>query len=340
MSKITKPANAELKSAWETAEAAMLRYKASLDPSDKARAVEKLWEVAREEAKIIARKNIDSKLPAGKRRDLDELGDTAVSSVFASKNNHFTLLSEKFDAEKASLRTFMSLILRNKLTDYVRKEPIPGLIGPGGVSATTLGDEPQAETNTLRDFASTLAPTVDHGATAHAPEASTEDDHATLQLLAQLPQLLPGDELEVFACEMLEMTAEEGLATVNAKRAEAGLSQCTPDNYRELLEAAQASLASHFPEYGATQAQRETTNAQQLSATIKAHLTEKEAEVFLCCYRQKLTNDAGLLHLCQTHGEREGPDGKMYPYMSLSDYKRKLKSARETIATHLPSFPL
>jgi hypothetical protein len=350
MTKTSSPPNTALTAAWKSAEAAMLRYKTSLDPTDKARAVEKLWDVAREEAKIIARKTIDVKLSSDKRRDVVEMSEDAVSSVLASRNTRFTLLSEKFNPDRASLRTYMQRILTNKLLDYVRKEPIPGVIGRGNFrAATTLANEPP-ETDcdaairtpsSLRDFASTLGPTGEGaGRDAYRDDATTEDDHATYQLLGQLARYLPADSQEIFACEVMEMTPEEGLAQINQARAADGLTGLTADQYLSLLHAAQAALATHFPEYGATAAQQQQEDDKELTAIIQAYLTEKEAEVFDCCYRHAMTNDAGLAHLCTTHGEREGPDGKMYPYMSLSDYKRKLKSAREIIAIHLPYFRL
>ena len=335
-----KPKNPELAAAWKVAEAAMLRYKASLDPTDKMIAAEKLWLVAREEAKIIARTKIDTKLPANKRRDQDELGEMAVSSVLASRDKHFTLLSEKFDPAKASLRTYMQRIIFNKLTDYVRKEPIPGVIGRGTAkAATTLANEPRDEISSLKEFASSLAPRSEPGHLAHADEAVAEDDHATLQLFAHLGRFLSEDECEVFACEVYEMTHEEGLSAINQKRADENREALTMDDYRDFLASADVAMAKHYPEYGLSKSQQALAHDDKLQSAM-AELTMKEAEVFDCAHLKNLTNDQGLAHLCALHGAREGPDGKMYPHMSLSDYKRKLKSAREIIAKLLPEYPL
>ena len=246
---------------WQEAARALLIFKASRDPLDREHAVAKLYLLALKQAEIIVKKRVDNLLPAHKRRNPEQMAADAASSILytprkGDKRTGLTVLADTFDPDRASLYTLMARIISNKITDYVRKEPMPGVLGRSvkskdnndkpsdhaGPAASPLADEPLSDDDvaaTLADFANTphaahsgrAASTLITGPDAtdagdgtgwgttqgSTPELSHDDQHDSLQILGMIKNLLPADEYDVFVCAFDDLTLEEGLAHINSQ---------------------------------------------------------------------------------------------------------------------------
>lgn len=275
-----------LQTAWQEAEAALQRFKSSRDPLDRERAVTRLYTVALHEVQKIIKRRVDTKLAPHQRRDPDQMAaDAAASVLFHHRKKDdasgLSVLADAFDPEKGDLRALVITILGRKVLDYVRREPIPGLVEnrarPGATPtapttpATTPPTSPAtplstAQPSTLGDFAQSLMPDADTGAGSisatgwgAAPvrgpgEAQHVDSHFPPHLLDEFTRHLPADEKEVFLCELAEMTNEEGKDYLNQLHPQ----REGPDGklhdymslatYKRKLSQARAKLAQIYPD--------------------------------------------------------------------------------------------
>jgi hypothetical protein len=284
--------NTALTLAWRDAEAALLRFKASRDPADREAVALHLLRVAECEALVIVKKHVDTKLPASLQRDKAEMASNAASSVLTQERTRMTLLAENFKPERATLRTLVGRMLFNKVMDYVRKEPLPGMVGGGAKktskSATptladfcdslaseslaneSLANEPLTSDNAQPNSVNTsgtlqIAPEPNDHASAgnsgaargeNQGEASHDDSNTTLAILREIEKMLTkgddSDEAEVFACEFLGMTYEDGLEHINQTHhtQESDAPYMSLSTYKRKLAQARKTLAKHYPELG------------------------------------------------------------------------------------------
>lgn len=265
-----KAVSTALKKAWVDAEAALMRFKQTRDAADREAAAVALFNVALVESALVVRVGVkvDAKLPAKYRRDTQEMARDAVASVLSQKRTRMSVLADKHDPEKATLRTFIALLLYNKVQDYVRKEPIPGIVGRGkaqseltGFAQSLLppGTPPTRPASTLADSADAqeqvgTGHNQPSGLSASGDEPSHVDDHGTLQILGLIEAVLPADEYEVFVCEFHDMTAAEGLACINEKHGEKigptgdKRPHMSASTYDRKLKSAREIIAKRFPE--------------------------------------------------------------------------------------------
>jgi DNA-directed RNA polymerase specialized sigma24 family protein len=303
--------------------------------------VKELLAVCYDEAKLVAtlRNKKFAHIPTHDAELTNDLALTAVVSVL-SRPGQVTLMGKNYDSgKKASFRTYIHTALRNKLIDYARK-------------SDALDQPRKRPASTLSAFRNAL--TDNEALFGEAPEF----DPATMQILDQLTRHLSPAEAEVFRHVFLlegidKLSGSDALAidpmleaieAINTERQQANVSYLamTSAEFTALKESAQNKLAALYPEHGLTQAQQRDYTAAEKAAlreAAKTKLNDKEREVFECRLNG-MTGAEGLAHLNATHPQKCAPNGVMKNYMSESDYKRKLHSARERIAPLFPGVDL
>jgi hypothetical protein len=289
--------NPAMQAAWTEATDALMRFKASRDTVDRERALAKLYAVALYEARFLVKRKVDTKLAPDQRRNVDDMAaDAAHSILFHERKKDgatgLTVIANKvsadFDPEDGDdLRPLILAILSNKLMDYVRKKPIPGVEGRGAAPGAAAPVKPAASGSppagpTLADFAQSLLPDAGGGVGGEGGRPPSA--------LSTLMGHADGDGDGWGA-------APGGVA---------------PEPHHE---------DDHV--------------TPQLLDVLTRHFAPDEAEVFLCKF-DGLTNDEGLEYLNELHPQREGPDGKMHPYISRTTYNRKLRQAREKLVKLYP----
>ncbi len=199
---------------------------------------------------VRARVRVDAFLP--KRRDPDEFARDAVSSVLANPRVRPTLLVEHMSDAQGELPAYLAHCLLNKVLDYTRQEPLPGLenkgradfetsdksattqarraappppvaakgpLSPGqaraGAAATLWTGAEQAQSQPDQPDWPDNTPAHSHVEEEHHPSA--EDDYGFQQLQVQIKTLLTPDEYDVFCCDFQDLKDEEALQALTDK---------------------------------------------------------------------------------------------------------------------------
>ncbi len=246
----------ELAPTWSEAEKALVQFKQTRLPTDRENAILLLQPLCyRIALALTGFEHMDQKLFGAMRRSEDDKKDLArdaSNSVLLRRRKSgasgISVIAAGFDPERR-LDTYVFSMVANKLLDYLRQEPIKGLIGPKVA--------PKAAPN-LRSFYAHLRGSGSGGEeAAHAidwdtgaPSDTGEADSYIPIVFSEVLEVLTEEEREVAYCEIIGLTQVEACAELCRKHGPQpnGEPYIKRGAYRYRLEETRRKLLEAFPE--------------------------------------------------------------------------------------------